>query len=160
MTTTKVKEGDLINVVKEEAKKGGDLKTIMVNIPAAGEGLGRGRNRKIFKIKHTDFHESLTKLGVNVGHYTLEAIKVEAINYPPDRPDVIVVNGEFEIPDPDYSGVAIKKNIVDAYFDDEEVATSIAVQLNEAELEKLVELEDLVVKARGNMEDVVKNKRV
>jgi len=156
-----MKEGDLLNIVKDEMKKGGDSTNIMINIPAAGEGLGRGRNRKIFKIEHTDFHDSLTKMGVNIGHYTLKAISVESVHYPPERPEVIIVNGEFELPDPEYTGgVVVKKNIVGSYFDDEDVATSIAVQLNEGELDKLVELQELVGKAVSNMEDVVKNKRV
>lgn len=156
---TTLKEGDLINVVKDHMKKGSSVDTILISIPPAGEGLGRGRNRKIYKIEHNEFHSSLSKLGVNVGHYTLKAIQVESVHYPPERPDVIVVNGEFELPDPETS-TPMKRNILDSYFDDEQQATSIAVQLNEGELDKLVELRELVDKALTNMEDVVKNKRV
>ena len=155
----KMKEGDLITVVKDEYRQKGSAQLIVIQSPGLGDtsGLSGLRGKEIYSIEHHDFHKDLTKLGVNVGHYTLASMKIEQIAFPPDNPDIIRINGEFDIPEK--PGLS-KKSILDTFFFDYDEAKEIATQLNEVELEKLEDLEELVAKAKTNMEDVVKNKRV
>lgn len=155
----KLKEGDLITVVKDEYRQKGSAQLLLIQSPGLGDGNGirELRGKEIYSIEHHDFHKDLSKLGVNVGHYTLSGMKIEQIAFPPDNPDIIRINGEYDIPDK--PGLR-KTSILDTFFFDYDEAKEIATQLNEVELEKLEELSTLVEKAKENMEDVVKNKRV
>lgn len=156
-----INKGDLITVVKDDYRQKKNAKLVVIQSPGFGEGNGIGtlRNKEIYSIEYSDFSNKLSSLGADIGHYTLRAEKIESIAFPADNPDIIRINGDIDIPDPSRAS-HVKKSVLDTFFFDEMEAKDIATQLNEVELERIIELQDLVTKARENMEDVVNNKRV
>jgi len=157
---TKLKEGDLITVAQDAAnvyKKTGDIKAVIISNDNVAEELGDVRSlrgKAIYQLEHHSAHSSLERYGVNIGHFTLNGIKIESISF--DNPDSILINGEIDIPD----RPSATCGVMDKFFFDEGHAQSVATYLNTVELEKFKELSDLVNEGINMMETIVEKGRV
>lgn len=156
-----VKKGDIVNIVNiKDAYRASDndVEAIVIEAPTLDgsiEGLKDLKKQSIFSIETHEFNEKLSKYSAK--HYTLRAEKIRSIAFPENDDDIVRINGSIDIP---LVSSPKRKSVTDTYFLDEQVATSIAVSLNEVELERLEELEDLVKKAVVNLRDVCENRRV
>ena len=156
-----IKKGDLINVQVESArnqfKETGDFTKIVIESQESEDVFGDLASiskMQIYKIAKNDLHKDLAKYGVNVGHYTLEAIKVESLAFPVEGE--VKVNGEHDIS----FKTSKPKRLSETYFLNEAVATAIATGLNMQELEKMKELNESVEKAVVMLDQIVEKAHV
>jgi len=152
-----VKKGDVITVTHDEDvkeyKESGNIEVVMIetgNRPDGVRDMEALSQLKISKIIKNDAHPDLAKFGVNIGHFSIQQIKVESLAFP--NKGEVRINGEFDIPFKDAKRVPL----LDAFFFDENEAISLANTLNKMESEKFAELEECVKRGRVMLDTIVK----
>ena len=160
---TKIKKGDLINVLAEgvssDYEASGDISLVLVDSSEEMEDISdfyKLSRMQIFKIEKNDVHASLAKYGVNIGHFSLNAIKVKttAVN---DAETEVKINGEYIIP---LTSRKSRPPVLEAYFSTEEEAHSICGALNKVELKKMKQLNEATEKALVTLDQIVKKNYV
>lgn len=152
---TKLKSGDLITVeaVKQSYKEKGDINIVIVETEEASSELSlikQLQEMSVHKVDKNDVHPDFAALNVDICHYSMRSIKIESVTFPDEN--TARVNGEYDI---SLKGTKGGK-VLDSYFFDEAIASTIANSLNEVELEKAEMLANSAAKARTMLTDIVK----
>lgn len=153
-----LRPGDLINVQAEsigsEYEANGDITLVQVESTDEMDDMSdfsKLAKMQIYKIVKNDVHADLARFGVNIGHFSLDAIKVKtiAIN---DSETEVKINGEYNVPIKKKKG---RTPLLETYFPNVESASVIATSLNIIEKKKMKQLNSATEKALVTLDQIV-----
>jgi len=154
---TDLKKGDLITVKHEDAAKSyqnaGNIDVVMIDVGGQPEGFNSMEalsKLQLNKVVKNDAHADLAEFGVNIGHFSLQQIKVETLAF--ENEGEVRVNGEHDVP---YKKIK-RVPLPEAFFFEADEAEAICNELNKVEREKFIRLQDAASKGVVMLDTIVK----